>query len=353
MYDLLLRKYHTSNSMAKRKMVQSNLVKNSIAAYFAAIEIHNKPNMPYRYETVTILILNAWELALKAYIRKKLKNRSIFEDNDHTISLDKALSFVAEDINGKVPKSFEAIRRNIEEIVLYRNGIIHFYCDELEPYIFMLVARCALNYVNFMKEYFSKDIMADDGLFILPLGFKLPFKPEDFLSDNAAQYIGSTESRAFVRSIVKTIQDLNEEGVEDSIVLGFDIYFESVKKANNSDLLAAITTIDEAEATFGKVTHARFTNDPQATALNMSDVEFRKIWKYSFHDLVKWCRVNIVGFKQTTLFYEIKKEAEKNPNYAYRRRLDNQSVNSPSKTFYTEACLEYIKKTYLLRASNV
>lgn len=29
--------------MSKRKMVQSNLVKNSIAAYFAAIEIHNKP----------------------------------------------------------------------------------------------------------------------------------------------------------------------------------------------------------------------------------------------------------------------------------------------------------------------
>ena len=50
--------------MAKRKMVQNNLLKNSIAAYFAAIEIHNKPNFSYRYETTTLLMMNAWELIL-------------------------------------------------------------------------------------------------------------------------------------------------------------------------------------------------------------------------------------------------------------------------------------------------
>ena len=27
---------------SKRKMIQSNLVKNAVAAYFAAVEIHNK-----------------------------------------------------------------------------------------------------------------------------------------------------------------------------------------------------------------------------------------------------------------------------------------------------------------------
>ena len=204
-------------------MVQSNLVKNSIAAYFAAIEIHNKPNISYRYETVTLLMQNAWELALKAYIRKNIKHRSIFSDKEHTISLDKALGYVAEDINGKVPNSFEAIKRNIEEIEVYRNGITHFYCDELEPYIFMLVARSALNYVEFMKKYFSKDIMEDDGLFIMPLGFKLPFRPEDFLSGKVAKYTGSPESIIFIRSIVKTIQELDAAGIEDSIVLGFDI----------------------------------------------------------------------------------------------------------------------------------
>lgn len=333
--------------MAKRKMVQSNLVKNSIAAYFAAIEIHNKPNISYRYETVTLLILNAWELALKAYIRKNLKQRNIFEKDDHTISLDKALGFVTEDINGKVPNSFEAVKRNIEEIEVYRNGITHFYCDELEPYIFMLVARSALNYVEFMKEYFSKDIMADDGLFIMPLGFKLPFRPEDFLSGNVAKYTGSPESLVFIRSIVKTIQELDAAGIEDSIVLGFDIYLESVKKAKNSDLLAAITSIEDADATFGKVTHAKFTDDPNAAVFNMSDEEFRKIWKHSYQDVVNWCRKNIQDFKQSRMFYEVKKKAEEDINCAYRRKLDSHSAKSPSKTFYTDKALEEIKKAYM------
>ena len=60
----------------KKKMIQYNLLKNSIAAYFAMIEIHNKPNISYRYETVTLLIVNAWELALKSFMRKYIKNKN-------------------------------------------------------------------------------------------------------------------------------------------------------------------------------------------------------------------------------------------------------------------------------------
>lgn len=333
--------------MAKRKMVQSNLLKNSIAAYFAAIEIHNKPNITYRYETVTLLIMNAWELVLKSYIRKYVKHKSIFENDGHTINFDKALSYVTEDVNSKKPKSFTAIQKNLEEIEAYRNGIAHFYCDNLEPYIFMLVARAALNYVDFVKKYFSKDIMADEGLFILPLGFKLPFKPEDFLSANVTKYANSPESLVFIRSIVKTIQSLDAEGIDDSIVLGFDIYMESVKKAKNRDLLAAITSVEDADFTVGKVTHAKFSNDPNAKLFNMSDEEFRKIWKYSYREVVVWCRKNIPDFKQSRTFYEAKKIVEKDVNCAYRRRLDSQNPKSPSKMFYTDLAFDGIKKEYI------
>ena len=127
----------------KRKMVLNNLVKNSIAAYFAAIEIHNKPNITYRYETVTLLMMNAWELLLKAYIRKNIKNLSIFEDNGHTIPFSKALVYVNDHINTVKPKSFLAIRENLFMIEEYRNNVAHFYNEALEPHIFMLVARAA------------------------------------------------------------------------------------------------------------------------------------------------------------------------------------------------------------------
>lgn len=53
----------------KRNLILYNLKKNSYSAFSAAIEIHNKPNIDYRYETVTILLLNAWELILKAFVK--------------------------------------------------------------------------------------------------------------------------------------------------------------------------------------------------------------------------------------------------------------------------------------------
>ena len=332
--------------MAKRKMIQSNLIKNSIAAYFAAIEIHNKPNILYRYETVTLLMMNAWELALKAYVKKYIKKRSIFNEDGHTISLDKALQYVNEHRNSIKAKSFIAIKKNIEEIEKYRNNIAHFYCEQLEPYIFMLIARSALNYVDFIKEQFSKDIMVDEGLFIMPLGFKLPFRPEDFLSNKASKYAASEETKAFIQDIINVITSLKDDGIEDSIVLGFDIYLESVNKANNSDILAAITTIDAADATFAKVTNVRFTNDPAAQIVNMSDQEFREIWKHTHADLLSWCKENITDFKQGKAFNAIKSKIKDNANYVYTRRLDNKNIKSASQDFYTDAALEKIKEEY-------
>lgn len=333
--------------MAKRKMVQINLVKNSIAAYFAAIEIHNKPNIAYRYETVTLLIMNAWELALKAYVKKYIKTRSIYTEDGHTIFADKALDYVTEHINSMKANSFTAVRKNIEEIEKYRNSVTHFYCESLEPYIFMLVARSALNYVEFMKAQFSKDIMVDEGLFIMPLGFKLPFKPEDFLSSNAAKYAASEETKAFIEDIVTVIKSLKDAGIEDSIVLGFDIYLESVKKASNSDILAAITTIDAADATFAKVTNVKVSTDPNAQIFNMSDQEFRAIWKYTHAELLTWCKENIPDFKQGAIFNKVKKKVKGDINCVYTRRLDSKNAKSASQDFYTDLALEKIKQEYI------
>jgi Domain of unknown function (DUF3644) len=46
------------------------LVDNSISGMLAAIELYNKPRVTYRDEITVILLVNAWELALKAVLRK-------------------------------------------------------------------------------------------------------------------------------------------------------------------------------------------------------------------------------------------------------------------------------------------
>lgn len=297
--------------MGKRKMVQVNLLKNSIAAYFATVEIHNKPNISYRYETTTLLIMNAWELLLKAYVKKYIRKSSIYTKDGHTISIDKAIALVDEHINTVGDKSFAATKENLLLIEKYRNDIVHYYSEQLEPYIFMLIAKAALNYVDFIKKYFDKDILAEDGLFILPLGFKLPFRPGDFLSRKSAQYVSSKESRAFIDSMVRIISDLNEKGIDDTIVVGFDIYLENVKRLTNRDLLVAITSKEEADATYAKVTKVQISDSPDAPKVNLTDEEIIKQYPLQYSEVCDQCRSRIPGFKQNKCFNNIMKELKK------------------------------------------
>ena len=51
-----------------------NLLQNAQAAMLAAIEIYNKPRFQYRDECFSILLINAWELILKALLSKNRKS---------------------------------------------------------------------------------------------------------------------------------------------------------------------------------------------------------------------------------------------------------------------------------------
>ena len=55
---------------------------NSRAAILAAIEIYNKPQIEYRDECFTILLINAWELLLKAILSKH-KQRIFYPKRRH------------------------------------------------------------------------------------------------------------------------------------------------------------------------------------------------------------------------------------------------------------------------------
>jgi hypothetical protein len=46
------------------------LVDKSISAAIAAIEVYNKPDFKYREESFSILLINSWELLVKARLVK-------------------------------------------------------------------------------------------------------------------------------------------------------------------------------------------------------------------------------------------------------------------------------------------
>lgn len=44
--------------MSRKKNVVKSLIDSAESAIFAGIEIHNKPRIPYRYPTATLLVIN-------------------------------------------------------------------------------------------------------------------------------------------------------------------------------------------------------------------------------------------------------------------------------------------------------
>ena len=104
------------------------LLANGKAALLAAIEIYNKPRIEYRDECFVILLLNAWELTIKAVLSKSgqtiyyPKVRGLpYRTYSLTDSLRKAETFIPTGLG------FQALRMNLELLSTYRDNAVHFY----------------------------------------------------------------------------------------------------------------------------------------------------------------------------------------------------------------------------------
>lgn len=91
------------------------LLGSAVAALAAAIEIYNKPNFRYREECSVILLVNAWELALKACLSRK-RIRIFYKKKRNqpyrTLSLNDALNKAREHFPSSI--DYEATRENLK-----------------------------------------------------------------------------------------------------------------------------------------------------------------------------------------------------------------------------------------------
>ena len=133
---------------------------NSKAAMLAAIEIYNKPQIAYRDECFSILLINAWELLLKAILSKN-KQRIFYPKKRNqpykTLSVVDGLSKAKDFFPPDVP--FEPVAKNINALLTYRNNAIHFYNQSgFSVIIFGLAQTSIINYKDLMLSIFNIDI---------------------------------------------------------------------------------------------------------------------------------------------------------------------------------------------------
>ena len=218
------------------------LLENSLAATLSAIEIYNKPDFKYRNEVFTILIINGWELLLKAKILKDNEDKieSIYaldHEGKHKINRSGNPMTIEVFRAASVLKLDSALQENLNKLIEVRDSAIHFYNDEDVDYlIYTLGAASLKNYQHLTKEWFDRSLL-EYNFYIMPLGFNYKFKTLSLID---------VEKKP--EAIAKLIKSVSESQSKISQNNGFYFICEisaevkSAKKIVNPDINVAINT---------------------------------------------------------------------------------------------------------------
>jgi len=216
---------------------------NSKAAILAAIEIYNKPQIEYRDECFTILLVNAWELLLKAILSKNkqhiyyTKKRS---EPYRTISLQDALLQAKDWFPTNI--SYVPVAQNINMLVTYRNNAIHFYNQHgFGVIIYGLAQTSIINFKDLMRSVFNVDIANEMTISLLPLSFGVRPDPIEFLQQAKTDPPKNKAVAQFLKEISQATRELETQHLDTTRFLTvFTVTLQSVKKVSSADVVVAV-----------------------------------------------------------------------------------------------------------------
>lgn len=313
-----------------------SLLDKSIASMLSAIELYNKPNFQYREETFAILVVNAWELLLKAIIlrQNRYKLRSLYvlkhcinkdgtksttrkyvdknrSGNPKTISIMETLSIL--DNKKYLPTN---LRDNIEVLIELRDNSIHFAnMDDISRQIQELGFACIKNYITLIKEKKIEIDMSNYNFYLMPLAYvSSNMVSESVLTEETKNYLTLVKSK-----IAKEESDQNYD-----IAITIDIDF---KKGSSFDGLG-------------------FTYDKDGIKVALTEENIRKRYPWDNAELIRRCKMRYSDFIQNKNWNAQRNEI-KNDAKLYRvRLLDPGNPKSAKKGFYSTNVFSYLDSYY-------
>lgn len=238
-----------------------NLFRNAKAALLAAVEIYNKPQMPYRDECFVILLLNAWELLLKAILSKKhisIYYRKKRNEPYRTITWADALKKCQQYF------SYNAmpITKNIELLSTYRDNAVHFYNQgEMGVLIYSLAQTAVVNFRDIAETQFGENIGDEMTWQLLPIGIKTPVDPISFLKKKRDTTTDKSPIGQFIVRLADATKEVEDGGGDTGrLMTVFTLKLESTKKITNADVVVGVTGAQE-----GLITTIVKPSDPNVT----------------------------------------------------------------------------------------
>ena len=218
------------------------LLDNAKAAMIAAIEIYNKPMFEYRNECTVILLLNAWELLLKALLSKN--KESIFyaqkkDMRDKTLSWKDAWSKG----NRYFPKEVPClpVEQNLESLNTYRDNAVHYYnSKDISVALHGLAQAAIVNFRDMLEYSFNIHLEDEINWRLLPLGIRPPVDAVSYIAGNS-DAAERPEIRRFLLELEIAQKELEEANQDTGRLLTiFSVKLESIKKAGDSDAVVGV-----------------------------------------------------------------------------------------------------------------
>lgn len=282
------------------------LVDNSMSAMLSGVELYNKPQVTYRDEVTVMLIVNAWELALKATLvqaGKSIFYRKNRGDRYRSLTIDDALGRVSAEALWPPGVDGPAVTANIKALSEYRDRAIHLYnAPGLGAVIYPFLQQNVLNFRDFMLTRFKKDLADSMTWQLLPLGATAPGDAVQFMKvDKNSSMV--TEVQDFVDEL-RGFMDEAEAAGSDMVRVAtvYDINLQSVKRVTSADLVVAVSPSADGQVVIKK-------SDPNLTH------------PYAMAELLEKVNARRTGRRLNSYDHQAvcwKEELRENPKFAWR-----------------------------------
>lgn len=316
------------------------------AALLSAIEVYNRPTFEYREETFAILALNAWELLVKAKIlaenqndmralftfeHRKLKSgqqskRLYLKRNRSGAARSHSLWEAIAVLENKTPVRVDsAIKSNLAALTEIRDSAVHFLAasPQLAKQVLEVGTAAVRNFVELARSWFHHDL-SGRHFFLMPIGFI-------DASDAVSAVTLSKDEARLIAHIARLTSTATSGAGPFNIALEVNLSFKRTPVAGA--MAVAIT------------------NDPTAPQVALTEEDFKKVYKWTYQQLVEQLKKRYTDFKINNKFSGIKKPLMADHKFVRPRYLDPDNPRSGKKDFYNPAILAEFDKHYARKAA--
>lgn len=215
------------SQLSPDKRMFQKLIKRSLDAFILALEIYNRPSLNNRVEAFVIMMINSWELFLKAEILGTQGKEKVFYKDGKSISITDALSLCFQDT--------DPVKLNIEELIRLRDKAIHLLLPELQSHLSRLFQAAVLNYQDRYHNQTGSSPLAGQSVGMLSLVIDGP-EPEIGIIKESYGDITASQVYKFIKEFKDSLKIIDSERY--SIPIDYKLVL--TKKPFDADLTLSI-----------------------------------------------------------------------------------------------------------------